>query len=471
MNDREHNVVMKFGGSSVADASCISRVADIVVGRQDTDAVCVVVSAMKGTTDMLLDAAVQAERGDRSYIETIATIEQRHSETVNALHGDTVSTPVLDAVTAMFQDLKGILHGVELVRECTDRTADLIAGFGELLSIRILESVLLGRGCHPHVIDPRTCIITDQRHRNARVNRPVTYERLRQRVEAADGLCLVPGFIAATVDGITTTLGRNGSDYTASLVAAAIHADELEIWTDVDGVLSADPRFVPDAFLVPELTFAEAAELSYFGAEVLHPSTMVPVVELDIPVRIRNTWNPAGGGTLITARAQSPFEIAGIASIDNVAIINVEGSGMVGIPGIAARLFTAIARAQANIIMISQASSEHTVCLCFRSDDAMQALQELEREFASEIVSGEIERPQLQTGMEIVAIIGEAMRGHPGISGRLFQALGDALVSVHAIAQGSSERNISFIVSDTERERTLRTVHGAFFSSSEGKAS
>ncbi|MFW6252844.1 MAG: aspartate kinase [bacterium] len=468
MKHTDGMTVMKFGGSSVADAACIDRVANIVIEAHGQGPVGVVVSALKGTTDSLLSAAECAERGDGAYKEQIEALEQRHYEVVETLHGSESADGIRGVVHDMFGELKNILHGVDLVRECTDRTADLIAGFGELLSIRILDSVLLSRGKRTRVIDPRLCIITDQRHRNARVIRSLTYERLAEQIRNDGYLYLIPGFIAATADGITTTLGRNGSDYTASLVAAAVHARELQIWTDVDGVLSADPRYVPDAFLLPELTFAEAAELSYFGAEVLHPSTMVPVVEKDIPVGIRNTWNPSGSGTRITARARSGGEIAGIASIDNVAIINVEGSGMVGIPGIAARLFAAIARAQANIIMISQASSEHTICLCFRTHEAQDALKELEREFSTEIVSGEIDRPQLQAGMEIVAIIGEAMRGHPGISGRLFQALGEAKVSVHAIAQGSSERNISFIVAESEREVTLQTVHRAFFQRREG---
>lgn len=470
MKHTEGMTVLKFGGSSVADAACIDRVADIVIEAYDKGPVGVVVSALKGTTDSLLNAAECAQRGDSRYTEQIEALEERHYKVLETLHSGESADGIRMVVGDMFQELKNILHGVDLVRECTDRTADLVAGFGELLSIRILESVLLRRGKSTRIIDPRHCIITDQRHRNARVIRPLTYERLQEQIGKDDALYLIPGFIAATADGITTTLGRNGSDYTASLVAAAVHARELQIWTDVDGVLSADPRYVPDAFLIPELTFAEAAELSYFGAEVLHPSTMVPVVEQDIPVGIRNTWNPASSGTRITAHARTGEQIAGIASIDNVAIINVEGSGMVGIPGIAARLFAAIARAQANIIMISQASSEHTICLCFRTHEAQDALEELEREFSTEIVSGEIERPQLQSGMEIVAIIGEAMRGHPGISGRLFQALGEAEVSVHAIAQGSSERNISFIVAEAERELTLRTVHRAFFQRAGGPA-
>lgn len=470
MKHTEGMTVLKFGGSSVADAACIDRVADIVIEAHDKGPVGVVVSALKGTTDSLLNAAECAQQGDSRYTEQIEALEERHYKVLETLHSGESADGIRMVVHDMFQELKNILHGVDLVRECTDRTADLVAGFGELLSIRILESVLLRRGKRTRIIDPRHCIITDQRHRNARVIRPLTYERLQEQIGTDDVLYLIPGFIAATADGITTTLGRNGSDYTASLVAAAVHARELQIWTDVDGVLSADPRYVPDAFLLPELTFAEAAELSYFGAEVLHPSTMVPVVEQDIPVGIRNTWNPSASGTRITAHARTGEQIAGIASIDNVAIINVEGSGMVGIPGIAARLFAAIARAQANIIMISQASSEHTICLCFRTHEAQDALEELEREFSTEIVSGEVERPQLQAGMEIVAIIGEAMRGHPGISGRLFQALGEAAVSVHAIAQGSSERNISFIVAEAERELTLRTVHRAFFQRAGGPA-
>jgi aspartokinase/homoserine dehydrogenase 1 len=278
-------------------------------------------------------------------------------------------------------------------------------------------------------------------------------------------VAVITGFIAATAEGVTTTLGRNGSDYTASLVAAALGASVIEIWTDVDGVLSADPRYVPEAFVLDEITFQEAMELSYFGAKVIHPYTMIPAVEHEIPVRIRNTFAPEGDGTwIVPERSAGGARIAtGIASVENVALINVEGGGMVGLPGVASKVFTALANAGVNIIMISQASSEHSICVVCRQEQASAALAGLRIELAAELAQKKIQEFELIEDLEIVAVIGERMRGTPGISARVFGALGDEGVNVLAIAQGSSEMNISFVVHGDDRERTLQVVHRAFF--------
>lgn len=472
--------VMKFGGSSVADSGRIDRVASIVatvaegvqsaasgagavggaVGQRNALPV-VVLSALKGATDELIQASREATDGNAAYRSRIDELERRHRDVAMTLVEDT--SAVLEALEARFQELRGILHGVELVRECTWRTADLITSFGELLSCELFEAVLRSRGVRATMVDPRSVILTDGNHGSARVNRPVTYERMRERWLERDDVYVVPGFIAATASGVTTTLGRNGSDYTASLIGAGLGAERVEIWTDVDGVLSANPSSVPDAFVIDHMSFEEAAELSYFGAEVLHPSSMLPVIELDIPVVIRNTLNPEARGTRISSEPSGSELVTGIASIDQVSILNVEGAGMVGMPGVAARIFSAIARAGVNVLMISQASSEHTICLVFRSPDIPAAVAELERELAPELASREIEPFDIQENMEIVAVIGEGMRGRFGVSGRLFDALGRAGISVHAIAQGSSERNISFVVAGEDSKHTLGTVHSAFF--------
>ena len=470
---------MKFGGSSVADSARIDKVASIVgavaekvwsdasvssegipVERGDGSPV-VVLSALKGTTDALIQASVEATDGITEYSVRIDELEQRHREVAVTLVQE--SKPILEALDSRFQELRGILHGVELVRECTWRTADLIMSFGELLSCELFAAVLRSRGVRARVVDPRGVILTDGTHGSARVNRPVTYERMREQWQNREDVFVVPGFIASTSSGVTTTLGRNGSDYTASLIGAGLGAERVEIWTEVDGVLSADPSSVPDAFVIDRMSFEEAAELSYFGAEVLHPSSMLPVIELDIPVVIRNTLNPDAPGTRISSESSGSELATGVASVNEVSILNVEGAGMIGIPGVAARIFSAIARAGVNILMISQASSEHTICLVFRSPDIPAATAELERELAPELASREIEAFDIQENMEIVAVIGEGMRGRSGVSGRLFDSLGRAGISVHAIAQGSSERNISFVVAGKDRDRTLRTVHDAFF--------
>lgn len=457
--------VMKFGGSSVADAERIARVAEIVADTAEASpdgGPVVVLSALKGTTDELIAAADLARSGNRDYRVRIDALEKRHQDTANALLD--ASDRHHQVLHERFEEMRGILHGVELVRECTDRTRDLVMSFGERLSCELFTAILRSRHVPVTLYDPRHFIRTDGTHGSARVNRPVSYEQIRKQVDVAAGVCVVPGFIAATSSGVTTTLGRNGSDYSASILGAGLGADCVEIWTDVDGVLSADPRYVEEAFVIDRMSFEEAAELSYFGAEVLHPSTMVPVVELGIPVVIRNTMNSEAPGTRISSQSATVELITGLASVENVSLVNVEGSGMVGAPGIAARIFAAIARAGANVLMISQASSEHTICLLFRSEDLVRAIGELDREFAPELASKEINPFDVQDDMAVVAVIGDGMRGRFGVSGRLFEALGSAGISVHAIAQGSSERNISFVVSGADRERTLQTVHNAFFS-------
>ncbi|MFW6387802.1 MAG: aspartate kinase [bacterium] len=453
---------MKFGGSSVADAQRIESVAGIVAETAAVSPPCVVLSALKGITDLLIDAASKATASDAGYRDRLDELEQRHLDVASTLIGR--DAPVCGVLSERVADLRGVLHGVELVRECTARTRDLIMSFGELLSSELVTAILHHKGVTAVMADPRGIIVTDEAHGSARVNRPTTYERMRTHIAGQAGVVVIPGFVAATPSGVTTTLGRNGSDYTASLVGAGLGAECVEIWTDVDGVYSADPRSVPDAFVIEKMSFEEAAELSYFGAEVLHPSSMVPVVELDIPVYIRNTLNPAAKGTRISAESSQAEFITGLASVEHVSIVNVEGAGMMGTPGIAARIFTAIAHAGVNVLMISQASSEHTICLVFRSGDVPRAIAELEREFAPELASREIHQFETYNELEIVAVIGENMRGKSGVSGRLFQSLGAEGISVHAIAQGSSERNISFVVAGSDRERTLNTVHRAFFS-------
>ena len=456
--------VMKFGGSSVADAARIDTAAQIVIdaaNRAGSGMPVVVLSALKGATDELIRAASEATVGDAGFRQRVGELRQQHLDVASEL----LRSPeaMHNSLSERFRELGDILHGVELVRECTLRTRDLVMSFGELLSSELFAAVLRDRGANARFYDPREFIRTDSGHGSARVNRPLSYERMRETLEEREGIAVVPGFIAATASGVTTTLGRNGSDYTASLIGAGLGVEQVEIWKDVDGVLSADPRYVPDAFVIDHMSFEEAAELSYFGAEVLHPATMLPVQELDIPVIIRNTLNPSAPGTRISNESSGAELITGIASVEGVTIVNVEGTGMVGMPGVAARLFAALARADVTVLMISQASSEHTVCLVFRSQDVAKALRELEHELAPELASREIERFDVQEKMEIVAVIGEGMRGKPGVSGRLFGALGESKISVHAIAQGSSERNISFVVSGADRERTLCTVHTAFF--------
>jgi aspartokinase/homoserine dehydrogenase 1 len=348
--------------------------------------------------------------------------------------------------------------------------------FGERLSCQLATSYMRERGMEALLVDARELIVTDSNFGSASVNFDRSYQRIEARLSAIKAIAVIPGFIGATEKGVTTTIGRNGSDYTASIIGAGTRAGMIEIWTDVDGVLSADPRIVPDAFVIPRLSYEEAMELSYFGAKVIHPYSMVPAVQRSIPLLIKNSLNPSAPGTLIASGSgagaagrvsgsPSGRAVTGIASIPGISLVNIEGGGMMGIPGFAARIFSVLAREGVNIIMISQASSEHTICLVFRTAEGERALTALNHELTMELETRRIERFQLLRDLLVVSVIGENMAGTPGIAGRLFSALGQAGVNVLVIAQGSSERNISFVIEEKDHTLALRTIHAAFLSS------
>ncbi len=460
--------VMKFGGSSLANADKIKDVSTIIQKRaNESGPLAVVLSAMKGVTDKLLETATTAVTGNSDYKSQFAAIQQLQRDTVQSLFTENDSGPVLDEVDALLQELELILNGVELVRECSPRSLDLIASFGERLSCTIFTKYLQGHDFPSWMFDTREGIVTDNRFGSASVKFAPTYRNIARIMNQNEGIAVITGFIGRSEEGITTTLGRNGSDYTASLIGAAMGADRVEIWTDVDGVLSANPKMVENAFVLDELTFQEAMELSYFGAEVIHPSTMTPAVEKNIPIYIKNTLNPSASGTCISnSKTPTKHLITGIASIGNTALINVEGGGMIGVPGIASRVFKTLAEADINIIMISQASSEHSICIVTRQAEATRALHALKTELRAEMESKIIQHFDLLENLEIVAIIGDNMRGRPGISGRLFSALGEAGVNVLAIAQGSSERNISFVISAEDTKEALTVIHQTFLETS-----
>ncbi|MFP4364621.1 MAG: aspartate kinase [Spirochaetia bacterium] len=455
--------VLKFGGSSVKDADKIKNAVSIIKQSSEHHRPVAVFSAMKGITDMLIESAAMAESGDPLFRKHLQTITERQKNAAAALLPETKRKETETKLLSLLEELGDILHGVELVRELSPRSKDLIMSFGERLNCTLIADYMQTIGIDAYYQDARELILTDNKHGSAAVCFQDTYNRVAAQLESKKGIPIITGFIASSEEGITTTLGRNGSDYTASIIGAAVHAEAIEIWTDVDGVLSADPRYVPQAFVLPVISFQEAMELSYFGAEVIHPYTMVPAVERNIPVIIKNTQNPSALGTVIHKPADKKDKpITGIASIEQVSLINIEGSGMVGIPGIASRIFSALAKAGANIIMISQASSEHSICVVIKDDEVKQAVLHLNRELSYELESKKLQRVQVVKDLEIVAIIGENMRGTPGISGRLFSALGDKQINVYAIAQGSSELNISFVISSKDREEALRTIHNAF---------
>ena len=463
--------VMKFGGSSVKDAEKIAHVCSIARNAAQNERIALVFSAMKDITDMLIEAAVRAESGDGSYRELVGEIGRRQEEAVAALFAADGGAPIRAEIALLLTELADILHGVELVRECSERTMDMVMSFGERLNCLLIAAYLNASGTPAEFIDARQMIITDADHGNAKVDFERSYPRIRERIETVEGISVVTGFIASDPKGITTTLGRNGSDYTASLLGAALEADAVEIWTDVDGVLSADPRLVPSAFVVPEVSIQDAMELSYFGAEVIHPYTMIPAVDRNIAIYIKNTLRPEVPGTKIAASVKkSSTPITGIASIESVALINIEGGGMLGHPGVASRVFHALGEAKVNIIMISQASSEHSICMVCREKEADRAVKALKSELDRELRYRMIQKIDEVKDLEIIAVVGENMRGTPGISGKLFSALGTEGVNVLAIAQGSSERNISFVIERSKRATALNAVHRIFLEKREGEA-
>ena len=455
--------VMKFGGSSLKDGNLMRTVATIVQEENKKTKVAVVLSAMKGTTDLLIAAARTAEQGDQNYRAILGSITAAHEDTIQDLMPGQIGGSIQRAVKAMLTELEEVLHGVELIKECSKRSLDLIASFGERLSCTVFSGYLRSLGIDAEMIDTREIIRTDSSYGRASVDYETTYALVKGKLQVFDSIPVITGFIAGSREGSTTTLGRNGSDFSASIIAAALGAQVVEIWTDVDGVMSANPRMVPQAYVLPEITVQEAMELSYFGAEVIHPNAIIPAVERDIPIRIKNTLNTSAPGTVISKTANTQDRsITGIASIEDAALINIEGGGMIGVPGIASRVFSALAETGINVVMISQASSEHSICVVCRQEEAEEALASLHSALSWELEKRIIQRFELLQDLEIIAVIGENMRGRPGISGKIFSALGNAEINVLAIAQGSSERNISLVIDKKDTQKAIEAIHHTF---------
>jgi aspartate kinase len=455
--------VLKFGGSSVANAENIRKVAEIVVSSSHAGDRAVVLSALQGTTDALITAGQLAERGDDGFLEKIDSIKTKHAETVRSLFPDGTPVELEEFIETALSDLENILEGVIRVRELSGRTLDRVLSFGELVSSRILSAFLTQSGKKNVWVDSRDVIRTDQNYGFASVDLDETNRRVREHITSS--LSILPGFIASGPDGATTTLGRGGSDYTAAIVAAASDAESLEIWTDVSGMMTADPRFVRNVRHIPRINYREAMELSHFGAKVIYPPTIQPVMAKAIPLWIKNTFSPDDHGTLIEARSNEPDGIIrGITSIDRIAVLSLEGSGMVGIPGFSKRLFDALSRASINVILITQSSSEHSICVAIEDRYAAAAKLTVDREFENEIKIGKIEPLGVETGFSILAVIGDNMKSHTGVSGRMFATLGQNGINIHAIAQGSSERNISTIIGSNDVRKAVNVLHEEFFS-------
>lgn len=458
--------VLKFGGSSVANAENIERVIDIIGPPTETVPRVVVLSAMQGTTDELINAARAAERGDDNFRTVVDAIGNKHFETVSALLPGKDSESLNGFIRENLEALLRACEGVFLLRELSQKTLDRILSFGEILSTRMVSETLSSRGIENKWKDSRELILSDSTFGSAAVDFKETNKAIGDYfAEQTSPLYILPGFIASDKSGATTTLGRGGSDYTAAIVAAAVNADVLEIWTDVSGMMTADPRFVRNVREIPRITYREAMELSHFGAKVVYPPTIQPVMAFGIPILVKNTFDPKHGGTRIEAETSAETEfIRGISSIDSICVLNLEGSGMVGIPGFSKRLFESLSRAQINVILITQSSSEHSICVAIEEKFGQLAKDVVDREFEYEINVGRIEPLRVERGFSILALVGDNMKAHTGVSGKLFSTLGHNGINIHAIAQGSSERNISVIVASSDVRKAVNTLHEEFFS-------
>ncbi|WP_339753056.1 bifunctional aspartate kinase/homoserine dehydrogenase I [Algoriphagus aquimarinus] len=455
--------IIKFGGSSVANPENIQRVFSIIKNKLKEHEVAIVFSAFGGVTESLLKIAQLAREGDETYREVLQTLEEKHLTIVRQLISVQSQSTVMTFVKVRFKELEDLFHGIYLIKENSPRTLDYVASFGERLAAFILAESMQGHGFKTQFLDAREVIRTNDRFGQAKVDFEVTNTAIKNYFAKHDGIKVITGFIASTAKGETTTLGRSGSDYTAAIFAAALDAENLEIWTDVSGVLTSDPKLVYTAFTIPQLSYNEAMELSHFGAKVIFPATMQPAMRKSIPIYIKNTFEPENPGTLINGEVSPGALIKGISSIQNVSIVTVQGAGMLDSVVGTSRVFKALAEARVNILLISQASSEHSLCLAIKTHESYLAKEAVEKEFFYEIKSGEMDEVILLHDLATVAVVGENMKHNPGASGRMFRALGRNNINVGAIAQGSSELNISAVIPQPDLQKALNALHEAFF--------
>ena len=457
--------ILKFGGSSVARPDRIRQIAAILKKYYSRgEKFAVVFSAFGGITDTLIQMSELAAKGDAAYLEVFEDFSKRHTEAIEEL----LEEPTLQNVRAQLENnhdvLKNLLYGIFLVREASLRTMDYVLSFGERNSSYIIAHFLKQEGINANYLDARNLIKTDKSFGAGSVDFKLSFKNIQEYFSQNPEIQIVTGFIASAKGGLTTTLGRGGSDYTASILAAALEASEIEIWTDVDGVLTADPRKVKKAFTIPYMTYAEAMEMSHFGAKVIYPPTIQPALSKGIPLVIKNTFNPDHPGTRVSNQQEiNGRAVKGISSINHISLLTLQGSGLFGVPGIAARLFGALANASINVILITQGSSEHSISFAIQPKEARKAKNIIEKEFEFELQLAIIEPIKMESDLSVVAAIGERMRYQPGVAGRLFQALGKNGINIVAIAQGSSELNISVVINQGDETKALNALHEAFF--------
>ena len=458
-------IVLKFGGTSVANAENISKTVAIIVNKSKEDKLVVVVSAFSGVTDLLILAGKTASLKDKTYKEIISDIDKKHKDAIDELIPLSDQSEIIEKINSDINLLKTLLDGCYLLGELSGRTADIVAGFGELLSSRIIAAALKQKIVNSTFKDSREIIKTNSNFGKASVDFEISNKLIADYFKSNNyQVVLFPGFIASSIDGNTTTLGRGGSDYTAAIIAAAVKSNVLEIWTDVNGMFTANPKVVKQAQPIETISYQEAMELSHFGAKVLYPPTIQPVLKDNIPIFIKNTFEPEVYGTLISNKPNaSNNPIKGISHIDNIALLTLEGSGMIGVAGSSKRLFEVLSNEGINVIFITQASSEHSICIGILNADSQRAKSVIDTAFALEISQSRVDPCIVEKDLCIVALVGESMKNHQGISGKMFSTLGKNNVNIRAIAQGASERNISVVINEKDVKKALNTLHERFF--------
>lgn len=457
--------VLKFGGSSVASPERIIKVAEIIREKMTSGRTLVVFSAFGGVTNDLLRMAELATQNDVSYKNILEAVEKRHLQAVRDLLPVQQHSQVLSQVKTELNQLETLYEGVFLLNELSNRTRHVISGFGESMAALILNAYFKSLGVNVQPVDTRELIVCTNSNEKVKVNYDRTYENMARFFETQSAeLFVAPGFISRNDHGIPSTLGRGGSDFTAALFASFLDAQSLEIFTDVEGMYTANPQLVSHAYPLKTISYEEAMELSHFGAKVLYPPTLKPVLDKHIEIRIRNTFKPEEPGTLISRGRKENFRsVTGITHIDDVALLNIEGSGMVGIPGFSKRCFEALFHADVNVVLITQASSEHSICIAVKADEADWAKEALDEAFEAEIHNQRLKAAFVEQDISIVALVGDRMKSHHGLAGKMFSALGNNNINIRAIAQGSSERNISAVVASKDVKKALNVLHEQFF--------
>lgn len=454
--------VLKFGGTSVGTVDSINQVIRII--SENKQPVAVVYSAMGGVTNKLIEIGTLASKGDTKYLEVLQSIEERHFAAIRALVDVKSQSSIIAKIKGNFNEIEDLLKGITYIKELSVRTMDLLLSFGERLSSQIITFVLSERGIKAKYIDARDIIKTNSNYGFAEVDFEETNTLINAALAEKNQVYCITGFIASNKDNITTTLGRGGSDYTASIIGAALGSEVIEIWTDVNGMMTADPRKVKNAFTIPDISYSEAMELSHFGAKVIYPPSLVPAFLKNIPIKVLNTFESTHSGTTISKEInQKGYSITGISSIDEISLVNLQGNGMIGVAGVSAKLFGLLADNKISVILISQASSEHSICFAIDPKSAENVREILEEGFKSEILNGDIENISIQNNLSIIAVVGEGMKSSSGTSGKLFSVLGKNGINVIATAQGSSELNISVVIKKKDISKALNAIHETFF--------